>query len=197
MLASKRHSLKTVAGPLITCIPGWCDRNLITTVRAVLSLVCIVMMGMADALPTGEGRGQLSSPYYFWPNHVYWTLSQRKNKYAQSITFEVRFEVFVAVTVRIIEESSATEMEMGSFETSVPIYHTSWARSTDGFHLLVTWNDVVGLKSWSAWNKRHFCRILVKLQEFVPLLLLCPKIKFSKKCLSCKKYKVCWNMTSI
>lgn len=40
--------------------------------RAVLSLVCIVMMGMADALPTGEGRGQLSSPYYFWPNHVYW-----------------------------------------------------------------------------------------------------------------------------
>ena len=46
-----------------------------------------------------------------------------KNKYAQRITFEVRFEVFVAVTVRIIEESSATEMEVGSFETSVPIYH--------------------------------------------------------------------------
>jgi hypothetical protein len=62
------------------------------------------------------------------------------------------------------------------------------ARSTAGFHL-VKWNDVVGLQSWSAWNKKHFCRILVKLQEFVPRLLLCPKIKFSKKCLSCKKYK--------
>jgi hypothetical protein len=54
------------------------------------------------------------------------TLAQRKNKYAQSIIFEVRFEAFVAVTVRTIEESSDTEMEIGSFETSVPIYHTSW-----------------------------------------------------------------------
>ena len=64
------------------------------------------------------------------------TLSQRKNKYAQSITFEVRFEVFVAVTVRIIEESSATEMEMGSFETSVPIYHTSWYVSKSRRHYI-------------------------------------------------------------
>lgn len=57
----------------------------------------------------------------------------------------------------------------------------SWqARSTDGFHLLVTWNDFIGLRSLSARNKRHFCRILVKLREFVPRLLLCPKIQFSK-----------------
>lgn len=57
------------------------------------------------------------------------TLSQIKKTYAHSVTFEVRFEVFVAVNVRTIEESSATEMEMGSFETSVPIYHTAWYAS--------------------------------------------------------------------